>query len=118
MGNYLRILRKEKTLEEFITTQDVESIKQSRHENATFVKTGEKAVKWLNCPKYDACLTWGFKKDAVNWTCLKCSLVKNAHIRDLVIFRASKTINTQTKEEVKELEKLWNIKTSKTDDHL
>ena len=105
-------------MEESLQVQDVELIKQGKKDNPVLVTSGEKAVKWINCPKYVSCLSFAEKQNAVNWSCLNCRLVKEAHVRDLVIFRAQKSFSKQRNEEVKELEKLWHIKTSKIDHQL
>ena len=95
--------------------QDVELIKQGKKENPTWVKVREKAVKWIECPKYEACLSLAYQKNVVNWSCLNCSFVKDATVKDLVIFHARKTLNKLEIAEVLAFEKTHHIKSSKTD---
>jgi hypothetical protein len=96
--------------------QDVELIKQGEKENPTWINGNEKAIKYYKCRKYKTCLELGDKKDAVNWSCVNCSLAKYALVKDLVICRARKTLNKFELETIIKFEKSHHIKkVSKTD---
>lgn len=102
-----------------LKAEDVELIKQGRKENPTWLQSNEKAIKWYRCPKYEACLALGFKKDATNWSCVNCSCAKDAQVRDLVIFRARRTYNKGELNEVIDFEKSHHIKkVSKSDNRV
>lgn len=98
-----------------IQVQEIELIKKGKKENPTWINLNEKVVKWYKCPCYMECLSLGDKKDAVNWSCINCNLVKEAQVGDLVVFRARRSINKEDLQQILKFEVLHQIKVSKTD---
>jgi hypothetical protein len=95
--------------------QDVELIKQGKKENPTWVKRNEKTIKFYKCIKYEICLLRGDQNDAINWSCVNCKFMEDAQVKDLIIFRARRSLNKNDLELILKFEKLHKIKTSKSD---
>lgn len=94
---------------------DLELIKKGKKNNPTWVKTGNKAIKWIYCPKYIDCLNKADHYGVTNWSCINCQDAAQAKLKELVILRAKHTLNKAELEEIEKFEKINNIHTSISD---